>query len=322
MGKFAYTGFWDDFSLDNILLKTIQEVCQLEMVHDIYQANYLLYSVFSNDHWFVSDDVIKIFYTGENVTPDFNACDYAIGFDWMDFGDRYLRFPLFYLYDDICELMESKHQIPVNEIIKNKLNFCSITISNTKRNTIFKELFERMSAYKKVDSGGYWANNIGGPIEDKFSFDLSHKFSLVCENSSYPGYTTEKLVQAFAANCIPIYWGDPEVGRVFNKKAFVNVLDYESISDVIEIVKRIDNDPDLYQAMLREPALADNQYKKENMMNALKSYLSGIFNTPIEKARRRNRDCRGEMYISAHQRQVKESVDIFSKMRQFIGRKY
>lgn len=321
MRKIAYTGFWDDFASENLLIKAINEVCSLEETHDIALTDYLLYSVFSKEHWFVSDDVIKIYYTGENVTPDFNACDYAIGFDYLDFGDRYLRFPLYYLYEDICELMQAKHLKPISEIAKEKRNFCSITVSNANRNPIYKVLFEQLSAYKMVDSGGMWANNIGGPVEDKFSFDLSHKFSIVCENSSYPGYTTEKLVQAFAANCIPIYWGDSAIGKVFNKKAFVNVQDYESIDKVLERVKEIDGNDSLYYEMLAEPALIDEQYTKERQITVLKAFFSNIFNTSIVQAKRRNRDCRGELYIKEQRRQVEEGNDVFSKIRNLLVRK-
>lgn len=209
MKKIAFIGFWDTFNPEtNPLTKYIREFTEVEIT-DVKHADYVFFSVQSEKHWFASDDSIKIFYTGENLTPDFNACDYAIGFDWMEYGDRYMRLPLYYLYKDICELCERKHLLDPEAITKEKTGFCSITVSNSRRNPIFQTLFEELSKYKKVDSGGRWNNNIGGAVTDKFAFDASHKFSIVCENSAHPGYTTEKLVQAFAANCIPIYWGDP-----------------------------------------------------------------------------------------------------------------
>lgn len=39
---------------------------------------------------------IRIFYPPpENLVPDFNICDYAIGFHYLDFEDHYFRFPLY-----------------------------------------------------------------------------------------------------------------------------------------------------------------------------------------------------------------------------------
>jgi len=46
-----------------------------------------------------------------------------------------------------------------------------------------------------------------------------------CVLSDCQDAMTEKIVEAFAANCIPIYWGDPSISKVFNSKAFINVLD-------------------------------------------------------------------------------------------------
>ncbi|PUB99709.1 fucosyltransferase, partial [Helicobacter pylori] len=40
----------------------------------------------------------RVFYTGENEVPNFNLFDYAIGFDELDFNNRYLRIPLYYAH--------------------------------------------------------------------------------------------------------------------------------------------------------------------------------------------------------------------------------
>lgn len=36
---------------------------------------------------------VKIFVADRRVTPDFNYCDYAIGYDDMQFGERYFKWP-------------------------------------------------------------------------------------------------------------------------------------------------------------------------------------------------------------------------------------
>ena len=125
--------------------------------------------------------------------------------------------------------------------------------------------------YKKVDFGGRWRNNIGGAIGDRYNdFRTSkyhwlkdYKFHICFENSSYPGYVTEKLIQAFRAKCVPIYWGDPtlcdekyaEYRPVFNPKAFINVHNFDSLDFVVKEVERLDNDPQAFLAMLKEPML-------------------------------------------------------------------
>ena len=137
--KIAYSDFWDDFNPGTLLLtRAIKNVADLQEVDEMKETDYLLFSCMGKKHWLVPDHVVKIFYTGENVTPDFNACDFGIGFDWLDFGNRYMRFPIYYLYDEICEKLESKHLMLFTEKIKTKKDFCSITVSNEERNPIFK----------------------------------------------------------------------------------------------------------------------------------------------------------------------------------------
>lgn len=39
------------------------------------------------------ENCVKIFLANEGVTPDFNFCDYAVGYDEIQFGERYFKWP-------------------------------------------------------------------------------------------------------------------------------------------------------------------------------------------------------------------------------------
>ena len=150
-------------------------------------------------------------------------------------------------------------------------------VSNGEGNPIRRQLFDALSRYKQVESGGRWMNNMGSPVQDKIVFESNHKFSIACENSSHPGYTTEKIVEAFAARTIPIYWGDPEVCRVFNPKAFINVMDYPSVDAVVQRVKELDEDDETYIAMLQEPALHNpEEYSIAHQMDRMADFMQHI----------------------------------------------
>lgn len=84
-------------------------------------------------------------------------------------------------------------------------------------------------------------------------FQQQYKFSIAFENTSSKGYTTEKLIEAKAAGTIPIYWGNPEIAKEFNTKSFINCHEYENFDEVIEVIKKIDNDDELYLKYLNEP---------------------------------------------------------------------
>ena len=85
------------------------------------QPDWLIFSVFGEKH-FDYNDCVKIFETGENQAPDFNLCDYAIGFEHLQFGDRYLRFPQWLNYQNDIANMQKKHLQPS---LAGKTQFCS-----------------------------------------------------------------------------------------------------------------------------------------------------------------------------------------------------
>ena len=312
MKKIAFADFWGTFRAETFkITEFIREMDEVEIT-DMEHADYVFFGVHGNSHWQAPDRCVKIFFTIENAVPDFNACDYAIGFHWLQFEDRYLRLPLYYLYPNVCELMESKHKQPLDAVMAEKTDFCSMTITNDHRHPIFKELFEKLSDYKQVHSGGLWRNNTGGRVPDKLAFDRAHKFSIACENSASSGYTTEKMVQAFAANCVPIYWGDPCVAKVFNKKSFIDVSDFPSVEAVVDYVRKVDADDALYRQMLQEPALADETYAKEPQIEQLKAFLAHIFSQPLEAAYRRNRYLWGDNYIKERRKQTNNPLYVLS----------
>ena len=242
------------------------------------QPDYLFYSVFG--HEFIKYDCVRIFYTGECVVPDFNLCDYAIGFEQMTYGDRYIRVPLYQLFQYKAALQAAVERSTESSTER---AFCSFVCSNDSGMGQRQQIFDLLSQYKKVDSGGRFLNNIGGPVADKFEFDKKHKFSIAFENCIAEGYTTEKIIQAFAAGTIPIYLGNPSIVKEINPKAFVNCQDFSSLQEVVEHVIRIDTDDMLYRKMVQEPVFVGSPPTLED----LERFLLHIVEQPLADARRR-----------------------------------
>ena len=235
-----------------------------------------------SDHYRFGDSV-KIVLNGENCVPDFNAFDYAIGFDHLNFGDRYLRCPLFAMYRSFGDLVNRSVAMSDGKLLNRK--FCSFVVSNIDfGDPIRRKFFERLSKYKKVDSGGRWNNNVGGPVKDKLAFCCGYKFNIAFENSAYNGYTTEKNMEAYAAESVPIYFGNPTIETDFRLESMVRVKGEQDIERAVEEVIRLDNDDAAYLAKCRERcfAVADpTVYECE-----LESFLVNIFEQPLESARR------------------------------------
>lgn len=246
--------------------------------------DYIIYGDSGYEH--LKYNCIRIYYTGENKVPNFNQCDYGMGFSYIEFEDRYFRMPLFIALDNYIKtynLGKEKHKNKQNFIIRSK--FCNMVVSNGLSQTRL-DFFKKLSEYKIVDSGGKILNNVGGPVPNKLEFQKKYKFSIAFENSVSNGYSTEKIIDAFASGGIPIYYGDPKINLVFNKKAFINYQDFNSEEDLIEYIKKVDNDDKLYMQYIKEPMLINENYF-EDIIKDLKSYLYNIFEQPLEKAQRR-----------------------------------
>ena len=267
------------------VLPFIEDRYDLQITQD-KDADYVFHSCFGNEVLKYSG--IRIFVTGEYVTPNFNTSDYALAFDHIDFGDRYCRLPLIKLFRDAyAALCAPRPQ--VNGVCAQKTDFCAYVMSNTKNSAPEREqLVDALNAYKPVAMGGKWRNNVGGPVEDKIAFQSAYKFVLAIENHSAPGYLTEKFAQAAQSNAVPIYWGDPTITDYLNPKAFINAHDFDSNEELVEYIKKIDQDNQAYCAMLEEPWLPDQQEPEVWKDSTFAAFLSNIFDQPQEEAYRRN----------------------------------
>lgn len=232
-------------------------------------------------------DVIKIFYTGENRRPENYDCHYAITFD-HNYNSWHYRLPLFMIYMWALKHIH-KTKYGLNYIfkpeIKEKTSFASFVVSNPKceaRNNFFQLL----SQYKTVDSGGKLFNNIKANLdgeESKINFLSSRKFNICFESMSHPGYVTEKILHAFYAQTIPIYWGSPTIGVDFNLGAFINVHLFKSLEHVVEEVKRIDENDDIYNAILNQPKFMHNIPPSYVMIDNFLNWFDAIVYKKIEQ---------------------------------------
>lgn len=294
--KLKYVDMWGGFDQESFIFTEILREKYNVVFSD--QPDYLFYSCFGYDHLKYSD-CIRICYLGENLAPDFNVCDYAIAQECLDFGDRYLWFPTGMPRATRPELYHRENRLAKKE---NRARFCSFVYSNATANPYRLELLHAIEKYKKVDCGGKLCHNIDIPhvegfdrFDDRIEFERNYKFSIACENDSHPGYCTEKILISFIAGTIPIYWGDPLIKNVYNEKAFICVSDYNTTAELVDAIKRIDNDDTLYQAMIQEPVFAPG-WNYCDLENGLKNFILNIFEQPKEKAFRR---CR-IMYAKDH----------------------
>ena len=263
---------------NNYIVDLLKKRYHLEFSDD---PDFVFYAAFNYKYQEYADKV-RIFIGGEPIVPNFNDCDYAMSHMPIQFSDRYF---------EAGPLLASPRGEGLKPSIQDRSDvtddmfhrkFCNFVYSNSQDHDgwAVRQAFcqKLMAEYKHVDCPGKSLNNMPegaiaprwvsdangnqtvpdevGWVNGKIRFLQDYKFTIAFENGMIAGYTTEKLVDPFLARSIPIYWGNPEVVKYYNPKAFINCNDYDNDFDrVVARVKELDNDEKQYMAMLREPPL-------------------------------------------------------------------
>jgi len=143
-----------------------------------------------------------------------------------------------------------------NQLMHKKSTMVSIISSNKKwleghalRHAVIEKL------HNKIDVAGNGYRSF--PLDGKIDLLKDYAFHIVIENNKKRGYFTEKIIDAFVTGAVPIYWGDPEIGKVFNEKGIIICKD---IDDIVNAVNSLSMD--LYHDML--------PYARENFKTAMK----------------------------------------------------
>jgi len=248
--KLDFSDFWSTLNkTDNYFYRLLSQHYRIEICD---KPELLIYSVFGKEH--LRYICKRVYYSGENVGADYTRCDFAFTGDY-DPDPRHYRLPLYMLYFPPERFV--KPDIDPEAILRSKHKFCSFVVSNS-RAKLRNRFYDMLSQYKQVDSGGKYRNNIGYRVPDKAAFIREYKFCIAFENQSYPGYTTEKIVEPFFEYSIPIYWGNPLIHRDFNPAAFLNYHEFKTPRQFIERIIEVDNNDSLYMQYLREPWCNNN----------------------------------------------------------------
>jgi len=88
-------------------------------------------------------------------------------------------------------------------------------------------------------SGYRWFEN---DAEGRIAPFAPYRYVIVAENCQYPGYFTDKIVDCFAAGAIPIYWGAPDMGDLFNKEGFYTWNTLDELQDILDNISVEDYD--------------------------------------------------------------------------------
>lgn len=128
------------------------------------------------------------------------------------------------------------------------------------RETLFKLLRQRMgdkavalgkcsNTEKSRAQGGYWS------LKEIYQ---NYNFVFALENSAPPGYITEKIVNAFEAGAIPLFWGDSQTAeKFFNPRAYIDVGKFENLEQAADYITMLAASPEEIEKIRKEPIFKD-----------------------------------------------------------------
>lgn len=271
--KVAWINWWKDFDpSESFFYNFIEnEFNQLIVNVELDEEPNLIFSSIFGDYKSIPKrfpHTKTAIFTGECIPVYGLGYNISIGFDHeKDVSDiNYIRFPLWMLYLDWFNL-RNMNELPISYLNRkgcpiHRDSFCLFVASNPacrERNSIYSIL----NSSKKIDSGGRLAKNIEMPNDSakthliaRNRFEMNYRFSLCCENRSYSGYCTEKILLAFLAGSVPIYWGDETVETDFNPNAFIN-LNGLTPEQMIVAVMKVEADQEKWCKMASTPPIKE-----------------------------------------------------------------
>jgi hypothetical protein len=269
--KVAYADFWPEWPEENFIEPILRE--HFNVVVDQDKPDVLFHSRgFYQKPVADNYNCKKILFLGENHRPSQFKTDYSITFDPPT--ETNFRLPLWQAF--ILKQRGLKDRLFGEKFQHKDFKFFASFVVSNPSNFIRNGHFDKLSTYKPVQSYGRFKTNDMALVnyskgkywrdaKDIFFIKYPHKFMMTYENNSYPWYCTEKIMDAYLAGSIPIYWGDPKVVVDWNLDSFINVTKLGS--SWFDAVKAIDQDPALFQAMYDAPIFKDEQKQRhlENM---------------------------------------------------------
>lgn len=265
--KIAFVDFWPSpqpfDAKNNFFVHALRACAEGIEVVDPLDCEVLFYGPFGAEHRRYRH-CLKIFYTGENVTPRFDECHASLSFSPDPCAGKNLRLPLWHLYIDwfgVKSYGNPQWLVPVEWLTAEGLgdfpmiaerDFCAIVYGKSIASRV--QAIQALSAYKPIDVFGK-ANPLA-PVADgewsKLQVLSRYRFSLCYENSIAPGYHTEKLLHGKISGGVPIYYGHPDLDIDFNPRCCIQAYGLGK-AQLIERVREVDLDPDLYKQLLAEP---------------------------------------------------------------------
>ncbi len=123
-------------------------------------------------------------------------------------------------------------------------------LKSKRKGCLYQEREKAIAFFEKQDAsfefyGKNWDTasykSYRGTVVDKIAVMKNYRFSICYENSSdRNGYVTEKIFDSFAAGCVPIYWGAPNIEKYVPKECFIDRRHFADMEELYHFLTHMD----------------------------------------------------------------------------------
>ncbi len=303
--KVSFENFWPDFSPFDFFIPFTEKTLSVSaIVTDSSNSDLVFTSVFSERK--ITQKVLEsiryrtgnqvpitmkprrpnqrsVWFTGENIRPPVGGFDLTFSFDTDTYGGTNVYFPLFNLgldwdeeYPDILKVENRRLGKTVSPA-----DAASLRLSDINERPGFVCAFVgnpepiRMRALTELSRVGavdIYGAAVGRPVPSKYEIAKNYKFMMCFENDLYPGYVTEKPLEAWASGCIPLWRGIDSQG-VLNPKSYLNAASFPTLGAFVDEVSELNRDITRLDQMGSEPLFLQ-ELTLETAANALRQIFS------------------------------------------------
>lgn len=214
----------------------------------------------------------RVWYSGENLRPPVGF-DLTLSFDLDDYGGTNLYAP-FWLdrVESGVEVSFRERPAAVDTLLRARVvadarqRFCAVVMSNP--HPLRMRAIRALERLGPVDTYG---PAFGRPIKDKAAVLRHYRFCIAFENDLFPGYVTEKPVDAWLAGAVPLWWGSDPAGYL-NPASLVDLASLGSLAALVDYVEELDRDHDAWAAKAAQPLLL-KAFDHQHVVNRIKALL-------------------------------------------------
>lgn len=289
--RIKFVGFWPGFRAGDFFLPFFERVSGTRCISVRKgelnkKVDLQIFSVFTKKRSasYLEPKIPSLWFTGENKRPPLRLFDQTWSFDTDDYEGSNVYFPLWNLSLDWFPQIDKTNSIEYtragfmlkpSDTVRPSVEALSENRQGQVCAFIGRPEITRMRAIQALRNEGVQVDVFGAQgalAGSKIDIAVDYHFMLCFENDLYPGYVTEKVLEAWGTGCIPLWRGLDEAKNI-NPNAIINAAEFSTLKSFAHHVRTLLSQPKTMED-IRKEQIFRFQPNLNNASNSAKKILN------------------------------------------------